>query len=566
MKYLKRISYVFIFIMSLFFLSNNVYASYVGRINSSSKRYMYTESLSKIGGVSLISGDLLTVLNDTKVRVGEGGCSQGYVKANHQGIEGYVCANYFDKYTPSASCKKEIIAAGFTDTYVDYICSLKELHNNWIFQPIIVGIDFSTIVNKESSCGKSLIQSSTYHKEWGWIDTSCTTKEGDFVAASQKGVAYAMDPRNFINEKYVFQFESLKYEKSLENNYINASTSILKNADFYTYHLNKGINIASAANIAGKEKNVNPVSLSSRMRNELGIGTTEKELYSGVWTGNNNDYFGYYNFYNIGVSGSCISKWGRTLCGLDYAKGHGWNSVQSAVTGGASLLTSGYISKGQYTSYLQKFNVVPLDKDNLTEHQYMNNIAAPKTEANISYTAYKNAGMLDNAFVFQIPVYNNMDVTIINSANGAVADDSTNESTVAVNTIVTAAGYKISGTNLTGIDPGTSVDDIKNKIAAVGGTVTITPASGNYVGTGSTIVVANKDTSITYKALVKGDTSGDGIINALDLLQVQKSILKSYTLTNQALSAGDTSGDGKVNALDLLQIQKHILKQYTISQ
>ena len=130
--------------------------------------------------------------------------------------------------------------------------------------------------------------------------------------------------------------------------------------------------------------------------------------------------------------------------------------------------------------------------------------------------------MLDNAFVFQIPVYNNMDVTIINSANGAVADDSTNESTVAVNTIVTAAGYKISGTNLTGIDPGTSVDDIKNKIAAVGGTVTITPASGNYVGTGSTIVVANKDTSITYKALVKGEVTPTQILSH----QIKKTITK----------------------------------------
>ena len=568
MKYLRKISYFcFIVIVSLLFASN-VSASYMGKITSSTKRYMYTESLSKISGVSLIKGDLLTVLSDTKVHVDEGGCSQGYLKSNHQGIEGYVCANYIQRYTPSSSCKNEMKKEGFPDVYIDYICSLKESHNNWVFKAIDVGVNFSTVVNKESACGLSLIQDTSLHNEWGWIDKSCTTKEGSFVAASQKGVAYAMDPRNFINEQYIFQFESLKYESNLESDYINASKNMLTGADFYTYHLNKGINIAEAANIGGKEKNVNPVSLSSRMRNELGAGTTERDLYSGVWTGSNNAYYGYYNFYNIGVSGSCIKKWGRNMCGLDYAKDHGWDSVQKAVTGGASFLANGYLNRGQYTSYLQKFNVVPTAEyaSSRYVHQYMDNITAPKTEALISYNAYKNASMLNNPFVFYIPVYGNMDATINNESNGAVPDEEENESTLAVNTIVTGAGYKISGTTIGGISPGTTVDEIKDKITALGGTVTITPASGNYVGTGSTIVVANKETSVTYKVVVKGDTSGDGQISALDLLQVQKHLLKTYSLSGERFSAGDTSGDGQISALDLLQVQKHLLRVKDISQ
>ena len=65
--------------------------------------------------------------------------------------------------------------------------------------------------------------------------------------------------------------------------------------------------------------------------------------------------------------------------------------------------------------------------------------------------------------------------------------------------------------------------------------------------------------------VVKGDTSGDGIINALDLLQVQKYILGNYDLANEYAQAGDTSGDGTVNALDLLQIQKYILGIYSLN-
>lgn len=568
MKYIKKISYIFVFVVMTMFLSTHVSASYVGKITGNGLSMRNTD-MKKISGVSLNVGDLLTVLDDTKIAVGENNCSTGFIKANHQGIEGYVCEKYVQKYTPSAACKKEITTSGFSDTYVDYICSLKESHSNWIFKPIKVGVSFKDAVNAESACGLSLIQDTTLHNEWGWIDKSCTSKEGSFVAASQKGVAYAMDPRNFINEKYIFQFESLKYESNLESDYIKASKNMLKDADFYTYHSNKGINIAEAANTGGKAKNVNPVSLSSRMKNELGTGTTERDLYSGVWTGSNNAYYGYYNFYNIGVSGSCIKTDGRNVCGLRYAKNHGWNTVQKAVTGGAEFLANGYLNRGQYTSYLQKFNVVPTAEyaSSRYVHQYMDNIAAPKTEANISYTAYKNAGMLNNSFVFYIPVYENMDATIDNSSNGAVPDNEENESTVAVNTMVTAAGYKISGSNITGINPGSSVDDIKAKISAVGGKVEIvTQSGGSIVGTGSTVKVSNKDSSKTYVVVVKGDTSGDGQITALDLLQVQKQLLKVYNLSGEKFSAGDTSGDGQISALDLLQIQKHLLNIKQISQ
>ncbi|MDE6292140.1 MAG: dockerin type I repeat-containing protein, partial [Bacilli bacterium] len=66
--------------------------------------------------------------------------------------------------------------------------------------------------------------------------------------------------------------------------------------------------------------------------------------------------------------------------------------------------------------------------------------------------------------------------------------------------------------------------------------------------------------------VIYGDVSGDGKVNALDLLQVQKSILGSYDLTKEQRRAGDTSGDGKVNALDLLQMQKSILGSYEKKQ
>ncbi len=89
--------------------------------------------------------------------------------------------------------------------------------------------------------------------------------------------------------------------------------------------------------------------------------------------------------------------------------------------------------------------------------------------------------------------------------------------------------------------------------------------SGN-IGTGFTIKIKNTTDTTSAQVVIKGDTSGDGKINPLDLLQVQKSIIGSYDLTKEQKSAADPSGDGKINALDLLQMQKEILGSYEIKQ
>ena len=134
---------------------------------------------------------------------------------------------------------------------------------------------------------------------------------------------------------------------------------------------------------------------------------------------------------------------------------------------------------------------------------------------------------------------------------------------MAVTTMVVSSGYKLNGSEITGINPGTSMDELKNKINALGGTVT---SSSNTVGTGTKITISNGSSQQEFTLIIKGDTSGDGAINALDLLQIQKSILGLYNLGDANKKAGDSSGDGTINALDLLQVQKHILGSYTISQ
>ena len=80
------------------------------------------------------------------------------------------------------------------------------------------------------------------------------------------------------------------------------------------------------------------------------------------------------------------------------------------------------------------------------------------------------------------------------------------------------------------------------------------------MATGQKIVINTSVDSQTYTISVRGDTSGDGVVTILDLLEVQKHIKKAETLKNENLISADTSGDNKVTILDLLEIVQHIKK------
>ena len=90
-------------------------------------------------------------------------------------------------------------------------------------------------------------------------------------------------------------------------------------------------------------------------------------------------------------------------------------------------------------------------------------------------------------------------------------------------------------------------------------------ASGS-VGTGYKVTITVGDESKTFEVVIYGDTNGDGEIDILDLLRVQKHILKASTLNETQIKASDVSKDGTVDILDLLKVQKHILGASTIKQ
>lgn len=80
----------------------------------------------------------------------------------------------------------------------------------------------------------------------------------------------------------------------------------------------------------------------------------------------------------------------------------------------------------------------------------------------------------------------------------------------------------------------------------------------DIVGTEYKVTVSTLLESKTFTLVVRGDTSGDGKVTILDLLQVRKQINGDNKLSGARFMAGDTSGDNKITILDLLQVRKHI--------
>lgn len=271
-------------------------------------------------------------------------------------------------------------------------------------------MDWSEVIIAESTGyhGRNVVPST---RADAWKCACNKTVEDVWKCASTAAVAYYMDPRNSLNENYIFQFEQLTYDE--KNQTKEGVELILKPCNYaqgkVTYYDSKGNKktldktYVDVIMEASKEYNISPYHLASRIRQEQGAGNAGS-MISGTWTGGDGNYKGLYNFFNICAYGKNIVQ-----NGLKYAKSQGWTDPEKSIKGGAKILASGYISIGQDTLYLEKFDVVN-GGDGYYSHQYMTNVSASRTEGYTIRNTYTDMGLLssESKIKFKIPVYKNM--------------------------------------------------------------------------------------------------------------------------------------------------------------
>ena len=313
----------------------------------------------------------------------------------------------------------------FPESYLPALRRLHEQYPNWVFQAYHTELFWDEVLEEESIVGKNLIPNSK-GIEWksleagayNWKTDSFIVYDGStWVTASKEAIAYYMDPRNFLDEKSIFQFEMLTYESSYQDK--KGVENILKYTPLYGTSYNyiddmgemRTISYADTFIAAAEYTDVSPYHLASRVKQEVVTGTS---TVSNSVTGTVAGFEGYYNFYNIGAYHS-TAVGGAIANGLKYAK-YGstddelndmalipWDNRYNAIVGGAYILGSTYISRGQNTVYLQKFNVT---ETSTYYHQYMANVEAPYAEGRKTAAAYSDLENLP--IVFSIPVYLDM--------------------------------------------------------------------------------------------------------------------------------------------------------------
>jgi len=131
-------------------------------------------------------------------------------------------------------------------------------------------------------------------------------------------------------------------------------------------------------------------------------------------------------------------------------------------------------------------------------------------------------------------------------------------------------GNEISGLDLSNITVNKMKDDINtDNIIEIYDFNNKFLKDENLIGTGSKILIKNINNEVIeeYNILIYGDVNGDGRINSVDLLILQRHILRITPFNGIFLKAGNISKDGKnPSAVDSLKIQRHILKLQSILQ
>ena len=269
----------------------------------------------------------------------------------------YMCFSI--NYKVEASTKVKGIE-NFPDSYKPYLYELKNRYPNWEFTALYTGIDWNTAVSNEYANDKNLVPKS-YSDNWKCTENGKYDVEIDsgWVNASKQAIEYTMDPRNFLNEVRIFQFERLTYDENTNSE--DGVEKILYGTEFYKNNvsykdsngnvINTLVTYAKLIMNAGIYSGVSPYHLAARIKQEVGPFVTHKSI-SGDVAG----YEGLYNFYNIGATSSTESL-GAIKNGLQYAKnGKGdlsskemenqlipWNTPERAITGGGVFIGSSYI-------------------------------------------------------------------------------------------------------------------------------------------------------------------------------------------------------------------------------
>lgn len=521
-------------------------------------------------------GDSLTILSETTDSSGA-----KWYKISCGNVTGYVSAAYVQltssgsQGSSDADFESYMTKQGFPESYKPYLRKLHEQHPKWIFTAQKLGVDWNTALKEECVVGRNLVHSSAL-ASWKSMEKGAYDfnggywygLDGSWVAASKEIIMYYMDPRNFLNDTYIFMFENQSYDPSyqtesgvktiLADTFMSGSYTCPDTKKKYTY--------SQTFMDAAKKSGVSPYHLASRCRNEQGVNGAPQSL------GTVKGYENYFNFFDI--QAYATSTMTAAEMGCKYAKTTNptyllpWTNQYKSIVGGSIFLGTGYITKGQDTLYLQKFDMVD-GGNGLYYHQYMTCVFGQANEAISLKNAYSQ-DILNSAMEFKIPVYNNMPDKLCPKPTSSGDNNNYLKSLSVSGTSISPKFDKFTASYTAKVNAEVSSVTVNanplGKSAKVSGngkvslktgenTVKVTCTAASGVKRTYTIKITRKAASQT---LQQGYVNGDKYLTVVDALLMLRYNAGKTKLDPAQLKRADMNGDGKVDVIDALTLLKKI--------
>ncbi len=237
---------------------------------------------------------------------------------------------------------------------------------------------------------------------------------------------------------------------------------------------------------------------------------------------------------------------------------------------GSTGTTNDYLSSLSVEGY----SLTPSFNSATTEYEII--VPATVSSIKISATPSDSAAKVTGTGTFNIASSGSKAVISVTSTAGTVRNYvitvAKQAAEVAPPTVNT--NYKISGFNMSGVQPGTSVSAFLSGLKITNGTAYVTKngstvTSGN-VGTGCVVFIkkTNGEVYKSYNIIVYGDLNGNGAVDITDLAKLKKHLLSVEVLSGTAFTAADVNRGGAsgVNIADLAAMKKHILSISKIEQ
>lgn len=575
----KMISYILSFAVAASMAASCLTASAANMTGSCTADVLNVRSgagtgYSKTGTVSY--GDSLTILSETTDSSGA-----KWYKISCGNVTGYVSAAYVQltssgsQSSSDADFESYMTKQGFPESYKPYLRTLHEQHPKWIFTAQKLGVNWNTALKEECVVGRNLVHSSAL-ASWKSMEKGAYDfnggywygLDGSWVAASKEIIMYYMDPRNFLNDTYIFMFENQSYDPSyqtesgvktiLADTFMSGSYTCPDTKKKYTY--------SQTFMDAAKKSGVSPYHLASRCRNEQGVNGAPQSL------GTVKGYENYFNFFDI--QAYATSTMTAAEMGCKYAKTTNptyllpWTNQYKSIVGGSIFLGTGYITKGQDTLYLQKFDMVD-GGNGLYYHQYMTCVFGQANEAISLKNAYSQ-DILNSAMEFKIPVYNNMPDKLCPKPTSSGDNNNYLKSLSVSGTSISPKFDKFTASYTAKVNAEVSSVTVNanplGKSAKVSGkgkvslktgenTVKVTCTAASGVKRTYTIKITRKAASQT---LQQGDVNGDKYLTVVDALLMLRYNAGKTKLDSAQLKRADMNGDGKVDVIDALTLLKKI--------